>query len=78
MLIRVILKSWFRISRHQGTLAILCSNIQGYMLFLMNEVDLCLLLPLCVLYEMQNQFFQHILHLYAKGFMTKELLDLHR
>ena len=27
---------------------------------LMNEVDLSLLLPLCVLYEMQNQIFQHI------------------
>ena len=25
----------------------------------MNEVDLCLLLPLCVLYEMKNQIFQH-------------------
>ena len=24
----------------------------------MNEVDLCLLLPLCVLYEIQNQIFQ--------------------
>ena len=24
----------------------------------MNEVDPCLLLPLCVLYEMQNQIFQ--------------------
>ena len=24
----------------------------------MNEVDLCLLLPLCVLYKMQNQIFQ--------------------
>jgi len=28
------------------------------MLSLMNEVDLCLLLPLCILYEMQNQFFR--------------------
>ena len=25
----------------------------------MNEVDPCLLLPLCVLYEIQNQIFQH-------------------
>ena len=24
----------------------------------MNEIDPCLLLPLCVLYEIQNQFFQ--------------------
>ena len=39
-------------------LSILCSRIQGYMLSLMNEVDLGLLLPLCVLYEMQNQIFQ--------------------
>ena len=26
----------------------------------MNKVDLCLLLPLCVLYEMQNQIFQQL------------------
>ena len=58
MLIRGILKSWFLISLHQGTLSILCSRIQAYMLSLMNEVDSCLLLPLCVLYEMQNQIFQ--------------------
>ena len=58
MMIRGILKSWFLISLHQGTLSILCSRIQAYMLSLMNEVDSCLLLPLCVLYEMQNQIFQ--------------------
>ena len=58
--IRGILKSWFWISRHQGTLSILCSRIQSYMLSLMNEVDLCLLLPLCILYEMQNQNFQQL------------------
>ena len=58
MMIRGILKSWFLISQHQGTLSILCSRIQAYMLSLMNEVDSCLLLPLCVLYEMQNQIFQ--------------------
>ena len=40
MKIRVILMSWFWISLHQGTLSILCSRIQGYMLSLMNEVDL--------------------------------------
>ena len=57
-MIRGILKSWFLISLHQGTLSILCSRIQAYMLSLMNEVDSCLLLPLCVLYEMQNQIFQ--------------------
>ena len=34
-------------------LSILCSRIQDYMLSLMNEVNPCLLLPLCVLYEMQ-------------------------
>ena len=45
-------------------LSILCSRIQGYMSSLMNEVDPCLLLPPCVLYEMQNQIFQHeIFHL---------------
>ena len=32
MLIRGILKSWIWISLHQGTLSILCSRIQGYML----------------------------------------------
>ena len=54
MLIRDILKSCFWISLHQGTLSILCSRIQGYTLSFMNEIDPCLLLPLCVLYEMQN------------------------
>ena len=58
MLIRGILKSYFLISLHQGTLSILCSIIQGYMLSLMNEVDPCSLLPLRVLYEMKNQIFQ--------------------
>ena len=32
------------------------------MLSLMNEVDPCLLLLLCVLYEMQNQIFQQGMH----------------
>ena len=59
MKIKDILKSWFWISQHQGTLSILCSRIQDYMLSLMNEVDPWLLLLLCVLYEMQNQIFQH-------------------
>ena len=58
MKIKGILKYWFWISPHQGTLSILCFRIQGYMLSLMNEVDPWLLLPLCVLYEIQNQFFQ--------------------
>ena len=58
MKIKGILKSWFWFSQHQGMLSILCSTIQGYMLSFMNEVDLCLLLPLCVLYEIQNQIFQ--------------------
>ena len=58
MKIKGILKSWFWISLHQGMLSIICSRIQGYMLSLMNEVDPCLLLLLCVLYEMQNQIFQ--------------------
>ena len=30
------------------------------MLSLINEVDPCLLLPLCVLYEIQNQIFQQL------------------
>ena len=60
ILIRGILKSCFWISLHQGTLSILCSKIQGYMLSIMNEVDLWLLLLLCVLYEIQNQIFQHV------------------
>ena len=58
MLIRGILKSWFWISLHQGTLSILCFRIQGYMLSLMNKIDSYLLLPLCV--EMQNHIFQHL------------------
>ena len=46
--IKGILKSCFWISLRQGMLSILCSRIQGYMISLMNEVDPCLLLPLCV------------------------------
>ena len=30
------------------------------MLSIMNEIDSCLLLPLCVLYEIQNQIYQHL------------------
>ena len=60
MLIRGILKSWFWSLLHQGTLFILCSRIQGYLLSLMNEVDPWLLLPLYILYEMQNQIFQQL------------------
>ena len=60
MKIRGILKSWFWISLHQGTLSILCSRIQGYMLSLMNDVDPWLLLPLCVLYEILNHIFQQL------------------
>ena len=30
------------------------------MLSVMNEVDPCLLIPLCILYEIQNQNFQHL------------------
>ena len=61
MKIKGILKSWFWISLHQVTFSILWSRIQDYMLSFMNEVDLCLLLPLYVLYEIQNQIFQHTL-----------------
>ena len=31
------------------------------MLSFMNEIDSCLLLPLCVLYEIQNQIFSNTL-----------------
>ena len=62
MKIKGIFKSWFWISLHQGMLSILYSRIQGYILSFMNEVDPCLLLPRCVLYEMQNQIFQHPTH----------------
>ena len=58
MKIKGILKSWFWISLHQCTLSILYSKIHGYMLSFMIEVDPCLLLPLCVLYEIQNHIFQ--------------------
>ena len=60
MKIKGILKFWFWFSLHQGMLFILCSRIQGCMLSLMNKVDPWLLLPLCVLYEMQNQIFQQV------------------
>ena len=63
MKIKGILKFWFWFSRHQGTLSTLCSRIQSYMLSFMNEVDLWLLLPLCVLYEIQNQIFQQTITL---------------
>ena len=35
------------------------------MLSIMNEIDPYLLLPLCVLYEIQNQIFQHHLNVIA-------------
>ena len=60
MMIKGILKSWCWISQYQGTFSILCSRIQGYMLSLLNEVDSYLLLLLCVLYDMQNQFLQQL------------------
>ena len=41
MKIEGILKSCFLILLHQGTLSLLCSKIQGYMLSLMNKVDPC-------------------------------------
>ena len=65
MKIKGILKFWFWISLHQGTLSILYSRIYGYMLFFMNEVDLWLLLLLCVLYGIQNQIFQQLLQAQA-------------
>ena len=47
-----------QLSSNKTLIAIFCFRIQDYMLSLMNEVDPCLLLPLCILYEMQNQIFQ--------------------
>ena len=54
-------------------LFIICSKIQGYMLSFMNEVDSCLLLPLCVSYEIQNQIFQH-LGSFGRGYLLKLLI----
>ena len=65
MKIKGILKFWFWISLHQGTLSILYSRIYGYMLSFMNEVDPWLLLLLCVLYGIQNQIFQQLLQAQA-------------
>ena len=42
------------------------------MLSIMNEIDPCLLLPLCVLYEIQNQIYQHDLLL---GLELKKALE---
>ena len=41
MKVEDILKSYLHISLHQGTLFVLCSRTQCYMLSLMNEVDPC-------------------------------------
>ena len=41
MKVEGILKSCFLILLHQGTLSLLYSRIQGYMLSLMNEIDPC-------------------------------------
>ena len=60
MKIKGILKSCFWNSLHQGTLSILYSRIHSYMLSYMIKVDPWLLLPLCVLYEIQNQIFQQM------------------
>ena len=73
MKIKGILKFWFWISLHQGTLSILYSRIQSYMLSFMNEVDPCLLLPPCVLYEIQNHIFSNTLNLwFGKEYGTKK------
>ena len=57
MLIRGILKSLFWILLHQGTLAILCSRIQGYMLSLMNEVNLCFVVSaVCFVWDAKPDF----------------------
>ena len=59
--LKVFLSLDFWISLHQGTLSILCFKIQGYMFSFMNKVDSCSLLPLCILYEIQNQIFQQLI-----------------
>ena len=41
MKIKGILKSCFWILLHQGTLSLICFRIQGYMLYLTNEVEPC-------------------------------------
>ena len=57
MLIRGILKSWFWILLHQGTLSILCSRIQGYILSLMNEVNLCFVASaVCFVWDAKPDF----------------------
>ena len=43
------------------------------MLSIMNEIDPCLLLQLCVLYEIQNQIYQHFPHLFIRS-----LIEVHR
>ena len=57
MKIEGILKSCFWISLHQGTLSVLCSKIQGYMLSLMNEVDPCVTSTAFFVWD-AKQFFQ--------------------
>ena len=47
------------------------------MLSIMNEIDPCLLLPLCVLYEIQNQIYQQIsdLMFIAKSIFTQKVCN---
>ena len=44
------------------------------MLLIMNEIDPCLLLPLYVLYEIQNQIFQY--HVKASIYVTEKLFHV--
>ena len=46
------------------------------MLSIMNEIDPCLSLPLYVLYEIQNQIFQHGVPSMLMGFSTVVGLEL--
>ena len=49
------------------------------MLSIMNEIDLCLLLPLCVLYKIQNQIYQHMVPWLSVDFdfNTYTFFDVH-
>ena len=56
MKIERILKFFFWISLHQGTLSLLCFRIQGYMLSLMNEVDPCVASAMGFVWDAKTNF----------------------
>ena len=74
--LKVFSSCGFEIHCIKVCLLILYSRIHGYMLSFMIEVDPYLLLPPCVLYEIQNQIFQQLC-LCALRFCNQVLLDLH-